>query len=85
MSLASSFAASFHTVLQLLAFYWPISDWEGLPRGWHSCRKGVAGNVSAGVGQTVCFYCCEEKIFGHSIRGTERGIKAVVVIVILTS
>lgn len=46
---------------ELLVSYWSISDWEGLPGGWRSGRKGVAGNVSARVGHSVCFYCCEKK------------------------
>lgn len=80
-----SFAVSFHTVHQLLLFYWLISNWEGLPGGWHPGRKGVAGYVSAGVGQTVCFYCCGEEICAPWNLWEERGINAAAVIVIQTS
>lgn len=52
---------------KVLVSYWPISDWEGLPGGWRSGRKGVAGNVSARVGHSVCLYCCEKKIFDWCI------------------
>lgn len=52
-----------HSAYEILLSHWPISDWEGLPGGWLSGRKGVAGNVSGRVGHSVCFYCCEGKTF----------------------